>query len=498
MLNGIGVKLPEKLFEDKVSMSIKNWYFQEAASANAEAIIFLHDYVMSYLWGILIVVLILIIVLGVLFTWTNDKREIVINFLPKGSSKLFVVVPFKKWFLRTDVTLLRLSQPLNPVYTGMRKKYLFWAKYLLLVKRWLLKTDKVLNRLHVLRKVAKKNKDLEESVNKIIRWYKKTIEKVASVDESDIGFLFSNKYPVRKDIWKPYMKPKQKLRKDLIVLSKLYIRDLKGRVTMLIQLGWKQWLWRVKLHIKGIVFMLSKLNKVNSKIFKTKNEKNVKTKNEKNLKRSEGFNLNRIRFWFLLLEELLFNKEFRTIFLEEELKWEVSLQKWSKRPHFQGIPYPVRNLLEGINDEQSVVLTFKFALFERRARTRLQQKMPSIIFYLDKEEDISILVRKYTKLVVSLWKDEKANFFDVYTVWEKKGKGALISPKIDNSYSLRVENKCHNLTLELLWTLVPAMILLIIGAPSLATLYSLEEVVAPEITVKVVGINDFELMNIKC
>jgi hypothetical protein len=58
--------------------------------------------------------------------------------------------------------------------------------------------------------------------------------------------------------------------------------------------------------------------------------------------------------------------------------------------------------LEGINDEQSVVLTFKFALFERRARTRLQQKMPSIIFYLDKEEDISILVRKYTKLVVSL------------------------------------------------------------------------------------------------
>jgi len=41
------------------------------------------------------------------------------------------------------------------------------------------------------------------------------------------------------------------------------------------------------------------------------------------------------------------------------------------------------------------------------------------------------------------------------------------------------------------------VILLTIGAPSLATLYSLEEVVAPEMTVKVIGTNDFEYMNIK-
>jgi len=45
----------------------------------------------------------------------------------------------------------------------------------------------------------------------------------------------------------------------------------------------------------------------------------------------------------------------------------------------------------------------------------------------------------------------------------------------------------HSTELEVIWTLVPAFVLMIIAVPSFALLYSLEESVAPELTLKVIG-----------
>jgi len=45
----------------------------------------------------------------------------------------------------------------------------------------------------------------------------------------------------------------------------------------------------------------------------------------------------------------------------------------------------------------------------------------------------------------------------------------------------------HGTTIEVVWTLIPAIILIMIAVPSFALLYSVDEVVDPAITVKVVG-----------
>lgn len=45
----------------------------------------------------------------------------------------------------------------------------------------------------------------------------------------------------------------------------------------------------------------------------------------------------------------------------------------------------------------------------------------------------------------------------------------------------------HGTTIEIIWTLVPAVILIIIAVPSFALLYSVDEVINPSITIKVVG-----------
>ena len=49
------------------------------------------------------------------------------------------------------------------------------------------------------------------------------------------------------------------------------------------------------------------------------------------------------------------------------------------------------------------------------------------------------------------------------------------------------EKFTHSTLLEVIWTIVPAIILMIIAIPSFALLYSLDEVINPSITLKVVG-----------
>lgn len=45
----------------------------------------------------------------------------------------------------------------------------------------------------------------------------------------------------------------------------------------------------------------------------------------------------------------------------------------------------------------------------------------------------------------------------------------------------------HSSILEIIWTIIPAVILVFIAVPSFALLYSLDEVIDPEVTLKIVG-----------
>lgn len=45
----------------------------------------------------------------------------------------------------------------------------------------------------------------------------------------------------------------------------------------------------------------------------------------------------------------------------------------------------------------------------------------------------------------------------------------------------------HGTTLEIIWTIIPAVILVVISVPSFALLYSVDEIIDPSLTVKVVG-----------
>jgi len=45
----------------------------------------------------------------------------------------------------------------------------------------------------------------------------------------------------------------------------------------------------------------------------------------------------------------------------------------------------------------------------------------------------------------------------------------------------------HGTTIEIIWTLIPAFLLIIIAVPSFALLYSVDEVVDPAVTLKVIG-----------
>ena len=50
-----------------------------------------------------------------------------------------------------------------------------------------------------------------------------------------------------------------------------------------------------------------------------------------------------------------------------------------------------------------------------------------------------------------------------------------------------VDNFTHATTIEIVWTVVPAIILLFIAVPSFSLLYSMDEVLDPAITLKVIG-----------
>jgi cytochrome c oxidase subunit 2 len=48
-------------------------------------------------------------------------------------------------------------------------------------------------------------------------------------------------------------------------------------------------------------------------------------------------------------------------------------------------------------------------------------------------------------------------------------------------------NIVHGTTLEMIWTIIPAVILMFVAVPSFALLYSMDEILDPAVTLKVVG-----------
>lgn len=48
-------------------------------------------------------------------------------------------------------------------------------------------------------------------------------------------------------------------------------------------------------------------------------------------------------------------------------------------------------------------------------------------------------------------------------------------------------NVTHNVNLEIIWTTIPSLILLLIAIPSFSLLYAIDELITPEVTIKVIG-----------
>lgn len=56
-----------------------------------------------------------------------------------------------------------------------------------------------------------------------------------------------------------------------------------------------------------------------------------------------------------------------------------------------------------------------------------------------------------------------------------------------NTNKDEIDNFTHATTVEVVWTIVPALILMVIAVPSFALLYSMDEMLDPAVTLKVVG-----------
>lgn len=61
---------------------------------------------------------------------------------------------------------------------------------------------------------------------------------------------------------------------------------------------------------------------------------------------------------------------------------------------------------------------------------------------------------------------------------------------------LKGNNVTHGTILEIVWTVTPSIILMLIAIPSFSLLYSMDEIIDPSITLKAMVISGIGLMNI--
>ena len=95
-------------------------------------------------------------------------------------------------------------------------------------------------------------------------------------------------------------------------------------------------------------------------------------------------------------------------------------------------------------------------------------------------------------------------FFRTFVVFHEANRDNTKLPKLPiTKYTFPI---VHNSTLEFVWTLVPALILLVIAVPTFALLYGMDDIIAAEITIKVLGHQwywryeyaDYQLENRSC
>ena len=56
----------------------------------------------------------------------------------------------------------------------------------------------------------------------------------------------------------------------------------------------------------------------------------------------------------------------------------------------------------------------------------------------------------------------------------------------EETQNTKAEKWTHSTVLEIVWTLIPALVLMVIAVPSFALLFSMDEIIDPAITLKVV------------
>jgi cytochrome c oxidase subunit 2 len=74
-------------------------------------------------------------------------------------------------------------------------------------------------------------------------------------------------------------------------------------------------------------------------------------------------------------------------------------------------------------------------------------------------------------------------FIGIFVVWLLY----QVFINFDESINLISKKFTHSSLLEILWTIVPALVLVLIAIPSFALLYSLDETIDPSVTLKVIG-----------
>jgi len=62
-----------------------------------------------------------------------------------------------------------------------------------------------------------------------------------------------------------------------------------------------------------------------------------------------------------------------------------------------------------------------------------------------------------------------------------------VSTVFDKSSNMFAERFTHSSLLEIIWTILPAVVLLLIAIPSFTLLYSLDELIDPSVTLKIIG-----------
>jgi cytochrome c oxidase subunit 2 len=132
---------------------------------------------------------------------------------------------------------------------------------------------------------------------------------------------------------------------------------------------------------------------------------------------------------------------------------------FKKQPKVQEKSSPARNRIEKI-----VQNSFMFTVVKkwRRYRLRKAPKYRMYDFEARRKPDVPIITKE-----------------DAYIV--RYGKN---NKKVDTN---KLYHVVHAPTLEIIWTVIPAFILILISIPSFSLLYTIDEVTDPLLTVKIIG-----------